>query len=167
MKMSNKSSEKRLTLKGESAAGDWGALVCDGIMLAVFLWNQLYYGMNMLFLILPLAAIGVYLILFGVLPEYYSFGQSGLVIAHRFRKEKQIPYECVFNYEDSRHDGFINILQNNGVKVYYYTPKGKKAVAMCRPRDVDTFVEMLKEKCPEFHSDDSANTRLSVFFDEK
>ena len=143
MKMNN---DKCLTIQGESGAGEWGALICDSIMLAIFLWNQLYYGLNMLFFILLLAAIAVYLVLFGILPELYNFDENALSISHRFRKEKQIPYESVFNYDASKRDGFVNILQSNNVKVYYYTAKGDKAVALCKPRDVDTFLEMLKEK---------------------
>ena len=108
---------RRITLPGESSLLDKGALTCDLVMLGIFLWNQIRYGMDMLFLIIPLVLLGIYLLLFCVYPEEYFFTDAGLEVHHKFRKMVVIPYDAVFNYEASSHDSFINILQNNKVKV--------------------------------------------------
>ena len=161
--MKDETKVRKLTIRGEASLSDKGALICDAIMLGISAWNQIYYGMDMLFLIIPLTAIGIYLVLFGIIPETYCFVEGMLQITHRFRKTVEIPYESVFNYEAKSHDTFINITQSNLVKVYYLIGT-TKAVAICRPRDVDAFVEALKENCNEFHRQSQKNS-LSVFFD--
>lgn len=153
---------KKPVIQGESSGLDKGALVCDGIMLAICLWNQLRYGMDMLFLIIPLVGIGAFLFVFGVMPETYHFTDHALEIVHKFRKTKYIPYETVFNYEASARDSFVNITQKNLVKVYY-TEKGKKQLVLCRPCGVETFVDALKANCSEFH-EEQKQSRLDVFF---
>ena len=154
-----------LTIKGEAGKTEKAALVCDMIILAVFLWDQIRYGLNMLFLIIPLAAIGLYLALFCVVPEEYCFSEDSLRIQHRFRKPVSIPYASVFNYEASAKDSFINIGRSNKVKLYYEL-RGKKRAALCRPRDVETFVETLIKKCPEFREEPGGKSSIEVFFDK-
>ena len=60
---------QKLVIQGESDGLNLFSLVCDVIMLAIFLWNQIRYEMDMLSLIIPLALIGVTIFLFGVLPS--------------------------------------------------------------------------------------------------
>lgn len=151
------------TFRGESSASDVGALVCDLIMLGVFVWNQIRYGMNMLFLIIPLALLGIYLLLFCVLPEQYHFSEALIEVRHTFRKTVSIPYDAVFNYEAASRDSFINLLQKNRVKIYYFQNK-KKKVMICMPRDVASFVETLKWNCPEFYEEPNEKSKLEVFF---
>ena len=160
--MNNGSNIQKLSLQGETGGLEKGALVCDGIMLAIFLWNQLRYGMNMMFLIAPLTLIGVFLFAFGVTPETYCFTENGLEIIHKYRKTKRIGYDTVFNFEASARDSFINITNKNLVKVYY-TAGRKKCLAVCRPCDVESFVEALKANCCELQ-DTAKNSRLDVFF---
>lgn len=157
---------RKIAIQGESSFLDKGAFVCDLVMLGVFLWNQIRYGMDMLFLIIPLALLGTYLLLFCVYPEEYRFTDAGLEVHHKFRKMVVIPYDAVFNYEASSHDSFINILQNNKVKVYYTQEKQKKMI-QCLPGDVESFVEALKWNCAEFHEDEQEKSKLEVFFDHK
>ena len=152
------------TFRGESSNSDKGALICDLVMLCIFLWNQIRYGMNMLFLIIPLALLGVYLALYCVWPEEYCFTERSLTVRHKFRKSMEIPYEAVFNYEASSKDSFINIHQSNRVKIYYTKEKKKKAI-LCMPKDVASFVDTLKWNCPEFHEDPKEKSKLDVFFD--
>ena len=152
-----------MTIRGEANGMDKGALVCDVIMLAILLWNQLRYGMDMLFLIIPLALIAVYLVLFGMVPDTYCFTKDSLEIVHRFRKKVKIPYETVFNYESSARDSFVNITQRNLVKVYH-TVGTKKKLTACRPCDVESFVDALRTNCSEFH-EEPRKSRLDVFFE--
>lgn len=155
---------KPLTLRSEVSSADVGALVCDVVMLAIFLWNQLYYGMDMLFLIIPLALIGVYLAVFCVVPEAYCFAESALEITHPLRKTVRISYETVFNFDAVAHDSFVNILQGNRVKLYHTVGKTKK-LTICRPRDIIKFTDMLKQNCPEFQTEATQRNRLEVFFE--
>ena len=157
--------KKEKVLPGEASGMDKSALICDLVMLGIFVWNQLRYGMNMLFAIIPLAVIGVYLLLFGVLPETYCFTQTALEIRHKVRRTQLIAYEEVFNYEASSKDTFININQHNVVKIYYMAGK-KKRVVSCRPCDVETFVEILKANCPEFDVP-SQPSCLDVFLEDQ
>ena len=156
--------EKMLTFKGETGNFEKTALVCDIIMLVIFIWDQIRYGMNLFFLIIPLVVIGVYLIVFCMMPEEYCFSESVLMIQHRFRRAVLIPYESVFNYESSARDSFVNIGHNNKVKLYYQVDDKKKAV-ICRPRDVESFVEAVRMKCPEFCEELDKKSRIEVFFD--
>lgn len=158
----NNTGIKMTNIPGESSSLEKGALICDAIMLAVCLWNQIRYGMEMWFLIIPLVFIGVFLYVSGVLPEMYQYTENALVITKRFRKEKRIPYESVFNYEASSRDAFINISQRNLVKVYYTVGK-KKRVEYCRPCDVESFVDALKMNCCEFCGE-AKKSRLDIFF---
>ena len=158
--------KKQLMLAGETNAADKGVLFCDLLMIGIFTWNQLRYGMDMLFLIIPLALIGVWIAVFALIPEDYRFAESDLEIIHKFQKTQKISYERVFNYDAKSRDSFINILRRNTVKVYYYTSKEKKRVVICHPRDVETFVEALRERCPEFHKEEH-NSSLQVFFDHR
>ncbi len=152
------------TIKGESGNTEKAALVCDIIMLSVFLWNQIRYGLNMLYLIIPLTLIGLYLFFFCIVPEEYCFDESSIKICHKFREAVEIPYQTVFNYEAAKKDSFINIGNSNKVKLYYQVDEKKKAV-ICRPRDVESFVNLLKSNCPEFHEDSDKKSRIEVFFD--
>lgn len=154
-----------LTIKGEAGNTEKAALACDVIIFAVFLWDQIRYGLNMLYLIIPLAAIGLYLAIFCIVPEEYCFGDDSLRIQHRFRKTFLIPYVSVFNYESSAKDSFINISHSNKVKLYYELCE-KKKVVLCRPRDVETFVEMIIKKCPEFREESDNKKRIEIFFDK-
>ena len=148
---------------GESGGFDKGALACDVIMLAIFLWIQTVYQMDMLFLIIPLVLLGVYLVLFGVLPETYMFTEDSLEVQHKFQKTIRISYDSVFNYDESVKDSFINIFQSNRVKVYYMIGR-KKKVILCTPKDVSSFVETLKWNCPEFYDNLKEKSSLEVFF---
>lgn len=143
-----------------------GALVCDLFMLAIFFWNQIVYGMDMLVLIVPLTLIGLWLLFFCVFPETYRFTEEALEITHRFRKTVIVSYGSVFNYDAESRDGFINLLQSNRVKIYF-TRRKKRQVVICTPRDVDGFVETLKNNCPEFDIPEKEESRLNVFFGEK
>ena len=154
---------RTLTLIAESSTFDKGALICDVIMIGIFLWTQLFYQMNMLFLIIPLTLVGIYLVLFCVVPEKYHFGEDALEIHHKFRKTVKIAYESVFNYDSTTKDSFINIFQSNSVKVYY-TVETKKRAILCTPKDVSSFVEILKWNCPEFWEDSTKQSSLEVFF---
>lgn len=154
-----------LTIKGEAGGTEKAALACDIIILTIFLWDQLWYGLNMLYLIIPLVAVGLYLVLFCLVPEEYCFTDESLRILHRFRKVVSIPYISVFNYESSVKDSFVNIGRSNKVKLYYEL-FGKKKAVLCRPRDVETFVEAIKKNCPEFHEVPDKNRSIEVFFDK-
>lgn len=154
-----------LTLSGESSNIDKGALVCDLIMLGVFIWNQIFYEMDMLFLIIPLVLVGIYLVLFCIMTDEYCFTESSLEIRHRYRRTVLITYDSVFNFDASAHDSFINILQSNKVKVYY-TESKKKRMILCRPKDVASFVEALKQNCPEFSEEKREKTKLDVFLNK-
>ena len=164
----NKKSSARLpemlSLKGESGKIEKVALLCDLFMLAVFIWNQIRYGMNMLFLIIPLSILGAYFIFDGIVPEEYCFLETKLEIRHLFRKSTSIYYDSIFNYEATKKDSFIDIGQNNKVKLYYLKNKEKKTAAVCRPKDIDSFVETVKKKCPVFREESSNKSRLEVFF---
>lgn len=164
--MSNKHEKEPLLLKGESGSFEKIAMVCDVLMLAILLWNQLYYKMDMLFLIIPLVLIGVYLVLFGVTAESYRFTADRLEILHPLRKTVSIPYDAVFNFDTTVHDSFINITQGNKIKLYYTVGKTKR-LTICRPRDIMTFADMLKQNCPEFHTEEPKSNRLDVFFENK
>lgn len=158
-----KTMNKEITIRGEASGMDKGALLSDVIILGILLWNQLRYGMNMLFLIIPLTLIGIYLILFGMVPDTYCFTKDSLEIVHKFRKRVKIPYETVFNYESSARDSFINITQRNLVKVYH-TVGNKKKLTVCRPCDVESFVDALRTNCREFH-EEPRKSPLDVFFE--
>lgn len=164
--MSNKHEQEPLLLKGESGSSEKIALVCDVLMLAILLWNQLYYGMDMLSLIIPLALIGAYLVLFAVTAESYRFTADSLEIVHPLRKTVSIPYVAMFNFDMTAHDSFINITQGNKIKLYYTVGKTKR-LTICRPRDIMTFADMLKQNCPEFHTEQPKANRLDVFFENK
>ena len=140
------------------------ALLCDCFMLAICIWNQFRYSMNMLFLIVPLTLIGIGLIIFGIVSEQYHFTETTLEITHRFRKKLVIPYASVFNYEALARDPFLFITQQNTVKVYY-SVGNKKRMFMCRPKDAPTFVEVLRNNCVEFHADAQKKSKLDVFFE--
>lgn len=155
--------KKTVTIPGRVSKGDLGALICDGVMLVILLWNQLYYKMNMLFLILPLFLVAVYLGAYELTPETYFFAEDALEITHLIRKKVRICYDAVFNYEASTRDFFMNLRQSNWVKVYYMAGK-KKKVALCRPRDPELFVEALRRNCPEFEMQEE--TKLEVFFEK-
>lgn len=163
--MTNKKLEPRV-FPGEVSTSEVGALVCDVIMLAIFLWNQLVYGLDMMALIIPLALIGLWLLLFCVVPEVYRFEERALLITHRFRRTVSVSYTSVFNYDAVARDGFVNLLRSNRVKVYY-THDGKRRMAVCLPRDVEGFVDTLKARCPEFDAQDSEESRLAVFFGDR
>lgn len=149
--------------QGEPSNIDKGALACDLVVVCIFAWNQIYYEMNMLFLIIPLLFLGMYLILFGMVAEKYHFTSTSLDIRHRFRKTVTIQYPDIFNYEATSKDMFINIAQSNRVKIYYMQAN-KKKVLICMPKDVASFVETLKWNCPEFYDDTKQKSKLDVFF---
>ena len=132
-------------------------------MLGMFLWNQIVYRMDMLFLIIPLTMIGLWLFC-GIFPETYRFAEEELQITHKFRKTIMVSYTSIFNYDAVSQDGFINLLRSNRVKVYYTQGKKRRVIA-CTPRDVEGFVEALKANCSEFDIPEHENSRLAVFFD--
>ena len=135
-------------------------------MLMVFIWDQLKYDIDMVYLIVILGCLEVYLFLFCVLPEKYCFCAKEIEIRHVFRRKKMIQYESVFNYEASIKDSLINITENNTVKLYYQVENRKYAV-ICRPIDVADFVEIVRKKCPEFCTEHDINSRLNVFINNK
>lgn len=149
--------------KGKPAGFEIFALVCDLIMLSVLILTHIRYGVNMLFLIIPLILIGIYLVLFCVIPEEYCFLDNTFEIRHRFRRTVMIPYDQVFNYEATASDSFINIGQSNKVKIYYQV-NNKKSTLICRPKIVESFVDVLKLKCPIFNIKNENS--LNAFFDD-
>lgn len=157
-------SVRTLTIQGKSGGGDIGALVCDIIMVVILLWNQIRYGMDMLFLIIPLILIGFGIVVFGIIPETYCFTETALEVTHKFHRTVRIPYETVFNFDAAAQDRFINILRSNTVKVYHTVGK-KKKLTVCAPQDVEGFVDALKANCPEFHVQGQKKSRLAVFFE--
>ena len=154
-----------LTFKSKPNPSDIVALVCDVIMLLIFLWNQLRYGMNMLFLIIPLALIGALFAFFVIKPPEYRFTEESLEISRWFLKPVAVSYESVFNYDADARDSFINSGFGGRVKLYYES-KGKKAALICRPVDPRGFEDALKARCPGL-SDDIPSGRRDVFFKEK
>ena len=164
--MSSKHEKTPLILKGEASSSDKLALICDVLMLGILLWNQLYYRMDMLFLIIPLLLIAVYFVLFGITAESYRFMADRLEIVHPLRKTVRIPYDTVFNFDMTAHDSFINITQGNKIKLYHTVGKTKR-LTICRPHDIITFADMLKQNCPEFHTEQPKTNRLDVFFENK
>ena len=154
-----------IKINGTTCRTDICAFTCDMLLLCVFLYNQIFYGMNMWFLILPLFLIGIYLAFSGFVPEKYFFTETSLEIRHGFYKVTDIPYEDVFNLEAKGKDNFINLLQENRVTVYYTAGKRKKA-SVCRPENIHVFEEELKKRCPVFNGNEQ-KSRLSVFFNEK
>ena len=152
-----------LTIKGRAGRLEKIALICDAVMLAVFAYDAIRYGMDMLFLILPLAAIGLYLAVACLCPEEYHFTGEALEIRRRPGKTTVIPYESVFNYEADIRDPFLNADRSDTVKLYYRA--GGKKAALCRPRDAGAFLEAVKTNCPEFQEDPDGQSSLEVFFD--
>ena len=152
-------------IKGESGFAEKVSFACDVFILAILLWDQIRYGLNMLYLIIPLIIIGAYLFFFCVIPEEYIFSNESLVINHIIRKPVKIMYDSVFNYEASKRDGFINIWQSNRVTLYYQKANSKMAV-VCRPCDVETFVELIKTNCKEFQETIIGHSQIEVFFDD-
>lgn len=157
----HKDAEAPLVIGGEVSRGEVGALICDILMLGVFLYNQIFHDLNMWYVILPLLMIGIYLVFFGAVPEKYYFTETALEVRHLFYKVVRIPYTTVFHLEATQKDDFVNLLQENKVKVYH-TKKEAKRLTVCRPRDVHTFAEELKKRCPEFK--DGQESKLDVFF---
>lgn len=153
-----------LIVKGEVSRIDIGALTCDLIFLGIFIYNQIFYNLNMWLLILILIVVGLYLAFFGVFPEKYHFTEKTLEIRHLFYKVASIPYEAIFNLDVKGKDNFINLLQDNKVKVYYTVKKTKKMI-ICKPQNVFVFENELKKRCPEFEEDNKS--RLKVFFENK
>ena len=151
-----------LIIKGEVGRAEIGALVCDVLLLGAFVYNQVFYGLDMWFLILPLLIIGVCLVVFEIIPERYHLTETSLEVWHLTKRIAHISYESVFNLEVIARDGFINLLQENKVKVYHNAGKSKK-LTICKPSDVYTFTEELKKRCPEF-DDNMQNSKLEVFF---
>lgn len=154
-----------LTMNGEAGRAEIGALVCDGLMLGMFLYNQFAYGLDMLFLIFPLFLIGLYLLVLCVFPEKYRFTETALEIQGAFSKTVRIPYESVFNLDARYRDGFVNLLQENKAKVYYTAGKSKR-LTVCRPKNARVFAEELKKRCPEFDVQ-GQKSNLEVFFNEQ
>jgi len=162
----NAATIREVSFPGEASMVDKAAFICDLIMLGIFICNQMLYGMNMLFLIIPLVLVGLYLLLFCVISEEYCFTYESLEIRHRLKKTVTIPYDSVFNYEASVRDTFINITQSNKVKVYHES-LGKKRCTLCTPKDVTSFVDVLKKNCPEFHEESKETSALEVFLKNK
>ena len=154
---------RNLIIRGETVFAEKGALVCALFMLMLFLWNQFRYGMNMMIFIIPLTLMCLYLVIVCTVPEYYCFTESELEIRRRWGVIRRISYHSVFNLESSVHDSSINLLQGNKVKLYYLN-NGRKTLSVCRPVDVETFTDILRERCAEFNEDTENNSRLEVFF---
>ena len=152
-----------LVILGQINRIETAALVCDVLLLCVFVVDQVFFSLNMWLLILLLLIIGLYLFLFGLFPERYIFTPEALEIRNLIYKSGSIPYNDVFNLEITRRDRLINLVQQNKIKVYYYTTGNNKKLVICRPRDVDSFSEEMRKRCPEF-DDDWQESSLNVFF---
>ncbi|MBQ9944055.1 MAG: hypothetical protein IJO67_06795 [Clostridia bacterium] len=155
---------EKTVFRGEAGRVETGALISTVLLLGIFLYDQLFYGMNMWFAILPLLAIGICLLLFGVFPEKYCFTKTTLEVRYLFYRVDSIAYDAVFNLEMTGRDGFVNLLKENKVKVYHTVGK-KKKMTVCKPCDVYAFTEELKKRCPEFENEEG-KTRLEVFFNK-
>lgn len=142
-----------------------GALVCDVFLLCMFFYNQIFHGLNMWFVIVPLLIIGLYLTFFGIIPEKYHFTDNSIEVWQLGRKSAAVSYESVFDYEATVRDNFINLLQENKVKIYYTSGKTKK-MTICKPHNVHIFVEELKKRCIQL-SKDTHDGNLKVFFKNK
>ncbi|MBR5236739.1 MAG: hypothetical protein IKW06_05165 [Clostridia bacterium] len=153
-----------LILRGEVGRTEFGAVACDVLLLGVLIYNQILHGLNMWFLILPLVLIGFYLVVFGILPERYCFTASSLEIWNFFYKVDCISYETVFNLEAKSRDNFVNLLQENKVKLYYSKGKSHRMV-ICKPKNVHAFVEELKGRCPGLAEDES-ESKLESFLNQ-
>lgn len=135
------------------------SFACSTFALAIFLYDQFSANINMWLLIIPMALIEAYLLLFCLLPEDYCFTSESLEIRHRFRKVMSIPYDSIFDSDSERRDSSLNITQSNGVKVYFETGN-KKRVKLCRLREVDLFVELLQEKCSVLKEELESKTEI-------
>ena len=142
-----------LIFRGEVGRTEFGAVLCDVLLLGVLIYNQIFHGLDMWFLILPLVIIGLYLVVFGIIPERYCFTATSIEIWNLFFKVDSILYETVFNLEAKSRDNFVNLLQENKVKVYYVKGKSHRLV-ICKPQNVHTFVEELKNRCPRLVEDE-------------
>ena len=152
-------------IRGEAERSVIGALVCDAVLLGILLWDQIFYGMNMWFAIIPLLVIFLYLAYICFFPEEYCFTETSLEVRRLFCKTACIAYDGVFGLETKSRDRFVNLMQDNKVKVYY-TSGSKKKMVICRPRDVYAFAEEMKKRCPELSEEEKPITGLDVFWKE-
>ena len=146
-------------IKGKVQTSDIIAISCNTIMLICFLWTHFVLKFDMLFAIVPLSVLEIYLYFFCLLPNEYTFASKGLEIKHQFQKTQVILYSSMYDYETKAQDGFINITENNEVKLYYQVNKKYKMIK-CNPSDVEMFVSMLKKKCDAFHVETKEKTQL-------
>lgn len=155
-----------IVISGKADNRDILVLACDHFILGVFLWDQLRYGMDMLFIIIPLAAIAVYLIWNVLEPEQYCFTDTKLEIRQSLRHPTIILYENVFNMDVTKHDDFVNISRDDTVKLYY--TKGKrKTTIICRPTETDRFIELIRTNCSVFHLDTFPKSDLDILFSKQ
>lgn len=139
------------------------ALICHLVLLAMFLWNQLVWGLNMLPLILILSAFALLTLLF-LLPQTMRFESDALVITRFAAKRVSVPYDAVFNCDATIKDSFLNAAFSNSVKIYYYTEKNKKSALLLRPERAELFVDELKRRCKEFWEETNKESAVDVFF---
>ncbi len=155
----------QINIRGKIRPTDLVAFYCDLFMLVLLIWTQIKYGLQLLFLILPLLSIGIYLALFCLIPESYAFEIDALMIRHPFRKQKAISYTAVFNYEYAVSERFSRIKGNAQGKVYY-TANGKNKMAVCLPEDGNRFSEAIYCNCPVFQEENGEKSRLETFLRE-
>lgn len=140
---------------GIVSGGDIAVEVGCGLLILMFAYTWIRYGLNMLFIIVPLALCAAYLGMYTLTPQLYRFEADNLTILHRFSRTQHIPYDSVFNMEYKKHDNMMNVTSENAVKLYCEKPGNKrKRTVVCNPRDVDGFVSAVKQHCPEFFDND-------------
>lgn len=154
-----KEGKSETVFHGVAGSIDKVAFVCNTFVLVIFLYDQFFANMNMWMLIIPMALIEVYLLLFCLLPEDYCFTAESLEIHHRCRKTMIIPYSSIFDSDSERKDTSLNITKSNSVKVYYASGN-KKRVKICRLKEVDLFVELLQEKCSVLKEEFESKTEI-------
>lgn len=140
--------------------------VCNTFILLVFLYDQLFGNMDMWMLIIPAVLIEIYLILFCLYTEDYCFGKTALEIRHRLKKTTFICYDSIFDIDQERQDAFLNVTGSNSVKLYYTIGK-KKMFKICRLREVERFVELIKANCSVFKEESLDNTKIEEGIDQQ
>ena len=139
------------------------ALICHLVLLAMFLWNQLVWGLNMLPLILILSAFALLTLLF-LLPQTMRFESDALCITQFAAKKVRVPYDAVFNCDAKLKDSFLNAAYSSTVKVYYRNERNKKSALLLRPERAELFVDELKRRCKEFWEETNKESAVDVFF---
>ena len=141
---------ERIVIKGKVQTLDVIAIACNAAMLVLFLWIHIVYRLDMLFMIVPLTILEIYLFFFCLLPYEYVFCGNGLEIRHKLWKTQVVQYASVYDYEAHVKDEFLNVTENNEVKLYYRNER-KYRMIKCYPSDVEYFVSQLKGHCSALH----------------